>query len=299
MAMAIKKSFGSRVFNVINTIILAVFSYICLAPVLHVIFASFSDPLKLMRSEGILLKPLGFTLKGYELAFRMPGTLKAYGNTIFYVGVGTLINMVMSIISAYVLTFNEWKYVKFLTIMVTFTMFFNGGLIPNYLQIKNLGLLDTRWAILLPGAMSVWNLIVMKTSFKTLPKSLQESARIDGANEWTILFHIVVPLSKAVLAVMLLFYAVGHWNEWFNAMIYLRDRGKFPLQLILRELLVEESQTATVSQFSKVIKVGDLDMYKPLIRYTTIVIATVPVLCFYPFIQKYFVKGVMVGSIKG
>jgi putative aldouronate transport system permease protein len=147
--------------------------------------------------------------------------------------------------------------------------------------------------------MSVWNLIVMKTSFKTLPKSLQESARIDGANEWTILFHIVVPLSKAVLAVMLLFYAVGHWNEWFNAMIYLRDRGKFPLQLILRELLVEESQTATVSQYSKVIKVGDLDMYKPLIRYTTIVIATVPVLCFYPFIQKYFVKGVMVGSIKG
>ncbi|WZL77425.1 ABC transporter permease subunit [Eubacteriales bacterium mix99] len=136
-------------------------------------------------------------------------------------------------------------------------------------------------------------------AFKTLPKSLQESARIDGANEWTILFRIVVPLSKAVLAVMLLFYAVGHWNEWFNAMIYLRDRGKFPLQLILRELLVEESQTATVSQFSKVIKVGDLDMYKPLIRYTTIVIATVPVLCFYPFIQKYFVKGVMVGSIKG
>ena len=141
--------------------------------------------------------------------------------------------------------------------------------------------------------------LVEVKAFKTLPKSLQESARIDGANEWTILFRIVVPLSKAVLAVMLLFYAVGHWNEWFNAMIYLRDRGKFPLQLILRELLVEESQTATVSQFSKVIKVGDLDMYKPLIRYTTIVIATVPVLCFYPFIQKYFVKGVMVGSIKG
>ncbi|WP_129724379.1 carbohydrate ABC transporter permease [Xylanivirga thermophila] len=297
--MSIKKSTGEKVFNIINVIILTVFSFICLAPVLHVIFASFSDPLKLMRHQGILLRPLGFTLKGYELVFRMPGILTSYGNTLFYVTVGTLINIIMTAISAYVLTFQDWKYVRFLMLMITITMFFSGGLIPTYLQIKKLGLLDTRWALILPGAISVWNLIVMKTSFSSLPKSLQESARIDGASEWGILFKIILPLSKAVMAVMILFYAVGHWNSWFGAMIYLRDRSKYPLQLVLREILVQESQTATVSQFSKVIKVGDLDLYKPLIKYTTIVIATVPVLCFYPFVQKYFVEGVMIGALKG
>jgi len=297
--MSIKKSVGERIFNIINITILALFSFICLAPVLHVIFASFSDPLKLMRHQGILLKSLGFTTKGYELVFTMPSILTSYGNTIFYVVVGTFVNIILTSISAYVLTFTELKYVRFLIIIVMITMFFNGGLIPTYLLVKNLGLLDTRWAIILPGAISVWNLIVMKTSFSSLPRSLQESARIDGANEWIILFRIIIPLSKAVMAVMVLFYAVGHWNSWFNAMIYLRDRSKYPLQLILREILIQESQTATVSQFSKVIDVGDLDLYKPLVKYTTIVIATVPVLCFYPFVQKYFVKGVMVGSLKG
>lgn len=297
--MPIKKSTGERIFSVINVIILTLFSFICIAPVMHVIFASFSDPFRLMRNQGILFKPLGFTLKGYKLVFNMPGILTAYGNTLFYVVVGTLVNIVMTSISAYVLTFQEWKYVRFLMLMVTITMFFGGGLIPTYLQVQRLGLVDTRWALIFPGAISVWNLIVMRTSFMSLPKSLHESARIDGANEWTILFKIVLPLSKAVMAVMVLFYAVGHWNAWFGAMIYLRDRSKFPLQLILREILVQESQTATVSQFSKVIKVGDLDMYKPLIKYTTIVIATVPVLCFYPFVQKYFVEGVMIGALKG
>lgn len=296
--MVVKKTIGEKIFDFLNILFMVIFSFLCIAPILHVLFASFSDPLQLMRNQGIILKPLGFTLKGYQLVFRMPGILTGYKNTLIYVIGGTLINILMTSIGAYVLTFKNWSYTKFLMILVVITMFFSGGLIPSYLLMQKLHLTDTRWALLIPGAISSWNLIVMRTGFMSIPASLQESARIDGAGEWTILFRIILPLSKAVLAVMTLFYAVGHWNSWFGAMVYLRDRAKFPLQLILREILVQESQTATVSQFSQVIKVGELNMYKPLIKYTTIIIATVPVLCFYPFVQKYFMEGVMVGSVK-
>lgn len=298
--MSVQRTPGERVFNIFNMLFLGLITFVCIAPVLHVLFASFSEPTRLMQTEGIILRPLGFTLKGYDLVFRMPGLVSGYKNTIFYVVVGTTINMLMTAIGAYVLTFRNWGYTKFLMIMITFTMFFNGGLIPTYLTVKNLGMANTRWAIVIPGAISVWNLIIMRTSFLSIPDSMKESPRIDGANEWTILFRIIIPLSKAVIAVLILFYAIGHWNSWFSAMVYLRDRAKFPLQVILREVLFQENQSTGIStsQFSKVINVSELDLYKPLIRYTTIIVATVPVLFFYPFVQKHFVKGVMVGSLK-
>ena len=225
-------------------------------------------------------------------------------NTLFLVMVGTVSNMVMTCLAAWVLSQKRWWYSKFLMVLVTFTMFFSGGLIPSYLLVKDLGMLDSRLALIIPNLISVWNLIVMRTGFMNVPDSLSESARLDGANDFTILVRIIIPLSKAVLAVILLYYAVGYWNSWFGAMIYIRSRDKYPLQLVLREVLVLESSGSGMtnqgaSSVLNTVNADNISQYKKLVRYTTIVIATVPVLCFYPFIQKYFVKGVMIGGVKG
>jgi len=207
--------------------------------------------------------------------------------------IGTALNLTLTTFAAYALSRKAFLLKKAIMMGIVFTMFFSGGLIPSYLIVKGLGLYNSRFALILPGAMSAWNMIIMRTSFMGLPDSLEESAKIDGAHDFTILFRIVLPLSKAVVAVMILFYAVGHWNAWFNAMIYLKDRGKYPLQLILREILVMNSTEVMLS--------GDnfgssMDI---IIRYASIIVASVPILCVYPFLQKYFVKGVMIGAVKG
>lgn len=285
--------------DMIIYLILALFAFACLAPVIHVICASFSDPFKLDKNMGLLLKPLGFTFKGYQLLFTMPSIKSGYTNTIIIVVAGTIINMVMSCMCAFVLSQKNWGFGRALMIMVVITMFFNGGLIPSYFVVRDLNLLDNRLALMIPVAINVWNVIILRTSFMSLPESLLESARIDGANDFTTLFRIVLPLSQSVLAVIALFYAIAHWNSWFDAMIYIRSREKYPLQVVLREMLIVESTTVSVGEYSKSINPGDLNVYKKLIKYTAIVISTVPVLCFYPFIQKYFVKGIMIGSLKG
>jgi putative aldouronate transport system permease protein len=223
-------------------------------------------------------------------------------NTIFLVVVGASSNMIVTCLSAWVLSQKRWWYASFLMILVTITMFFSGGLIPTYLLVRDLGLLDNRLALILPNIVSVWNLIVMRTGFMQVPDDLAESAKLDGANEFVILTRIILPLSKAVLAVIFLYYAVGHWNAWFDAMIYIQTRSKYPLQLVLREVLVLESAGSTNAGAASVlntVNVSNISIYKKLVRYTTIVIATLPVLCFYPFIQKYFTKGVMIGALKG
>ncbi|MEK5418568.1 carbohydrate ABC transporter permease [Paenibacillus sp. FSL L8-0708] len=291
-----KTSLGDKAFDWINALFLCTMAVICVVPLLHVLSASFSDPGSITRSQGVMFWPRDFTVKGYELVFSNKSIISGYGNTIFYVTAGTLVNLLMTSLGAYVLSRKDFLWRDSITILVTVTMFFSGGLIPSYLLVKGVGLLGTRWALIIPSAISVWNLIVLRTSFASIPASLEESARIDGANDFTILFRIVLPLSKPVLAVMFLFYAVGHWNEWFSAMIYLNDRGMFPLQLILKEILVE-NQIANMTTYQS-INVNDTDYYRPLIKYTTIVVATVPILCMYPFIQKYFVQGVMIGSLK-
>ncbi|WP_129724922.1 carbohydrate ABC transporter permease [Xylanivirga thermophila] len=293
-----KRTTGEKVFDVINVIIMILLMISCLYPMLYVLFASISDPKILSQHRGILLKPLGFTLKGYDLVFSNPNISSGYINTIFYVIIGTAINIFMTSLGAYVLSRRNLYWRKLITFLITFTMFFGGGLIPYYLLVQKLGLINTRAAMIIPGAVSTWNLIVMRTSFLSIPDSLEESARLDGANDFTILFKIILPLSKATIAVMTLFYAVGHWNEWFNAMIFLRDRDLFPLQLILREILIT-NDTKDMTIITDASQLGEQDIYKSLVQYCTIIVATVPILFIYPFLQKYFVKGVMIGSVKG
>ena len=213
-----------RVFVAAMYIITGFLALLCLYPMIHVLMASISDPLKLMLHSGVLLQPQGISFKGYQIVFSNRNVYTGYFNTMYYVIVGTFINMLLSSLGAYALSRNKYIFKRTITVAIVFTMYFSGGLIPNFLLIRALGIYNTRLAIVLPGAIATWNLIVMKTSFQHIPSSLEESARIDGANDWVILFRIFLPVAKATIAVMTLFYAVGHWNAWFSAMIYLQDR---------------------------------------------------------------------------
>lgn len=287
-------SFGDRIFDTFNILFMIVLVIVTLYPFLHVLFASFSDPTQLIQHTGILLKPVGFSIEAYKLVLNDPMILIGYGNTIFYVVVGTVINVTLTALGAYALSRSNVMWARYIMIAIVFTMFFSGGLVPRYLLVNELGMLDTRWALIIPNAISAWNLIIMRTSFQAIPKSLEESARIDGANDFMILFKVVIPLSLPVMAVITLFYAVGHWNSYFDAMIFLRDRGLYPLQLVLRQILVTEDTSASLMGV-----MGD-ERYNlgQTIKYATIIVTTVPILFIYPFLQKYFVQGVMVGSIK-
>ncbi len=296
--MVIHKSTSEKVFDVFNALFMIGLIIITIYPLYYVIMASISDPKQLLRHEGFIFLPLGqATLKGYKLTLNNPNILLGYRNTAFYVLVGTLINLFMTSIGSYVVTRKHFHFRKLLLIMMTITMFFNGGLIPLFIVVQTLKIYNTVWAVLLPGAVSVWNLLIMKTFFEGIPASMEESAIIDGAGDWSVYWKIILPLSKPVIAVMVLFYGVGHWNEWFYPMIFLRDRGKFPLQLFLREILVlNQSSGATKATAENMMEES---YFKELIRYCTIIAATVPILCVYPFLQKYFVQGVMIGAIKG
>lgn len=296
--MVTKLSNSEKVFHFFNTVFLSVLTLVCMYPILYVIFASISDPNLLMQHEGPLLLPLGFTLKGYSLVLDNPNIGVGFYNTIFYVVIGTFISMLLTCFGAYALSRKQVYFAKHILILITITMFFSGGLIPFYMTVKGLGMYNTRWAVIIPSAISTWNLIVMRTSFMDIPASFEESARIDGANDFTILFRVILPVSKAIMAVMVLFYAVGMWNSWFNAAIFLNDRKYYPIQLILREILIQGDK-GNMLQVANGISAQSQNMYRQLIQYTTIVIATVPILFVYPFLQKYFVKGVMVGSLKG
>lgn len=287
-----KGSLGDKVFISIVYILMGLMAIACLYPMWHVVMASFSDPIELMRHTGVILKPLGYSLEGYRVVLQNPNIPQSYLNTILYVIAGTAINMFLTTLGAYALSRKGFMFKRTLTLLIVFTMYFNAGLIPNFLLVKGLGMYDSVWALLLPGAVSTWNLIVMKTSFASVPISLEESARLDGANDFVILWKIFLPLSKATVAVMILFYAVGHWSSWFNAMVYLQDREKFPLQLIMREILISNSTSGN--------SMADTDamFLQEVVKYATIVVSTVPILFIYPFAQKYFMKGVMMGSVK-
>ncbi|MFU0799900.1 MAG: carbohydrate ABC transporter permease [Xylanivirga thermophila] len=292
---SIKRTKGERVFGVINVIIMTIIMIVTVYPLLHVVFASISDPSRLIKHQGALLAPLGFSNQAYKMVFQNPSIFIGYKNTLFYVLVGTTINLFMTSLGAYGLSRKNLLWGKPIMFLVVFTMFFGGGLIPFFLTVKNLGMLNTRWAIVIPSAISTWNLIVMRTSFMGIPDSLEESARIDGANDIVILFKIILPLSLPVLAVMALFYGVGHWNGWFDAVIFLRNRALYPLQVFLREILIINADKNTMS----INRPLEDELIKKQLKYCTIIVATAPILCIYPFLQKYFVKGVMVGAIKG
>ena len=289
------KTISQQLFDILNTVFMIFMIVITLYPFLYVLFGSLSMPAEFGKHMGILIWPQGFQLEAYKLVLRNKDIISGYGNTIFYVLVGTACNIFFTILTAYVVSRKELMLKKFILIMMTITMFFGGGMIPTYLMIQQLGIMGTRWSIIFPGLISVTNVIIMRTSFMGIPYGLEESAHIDGANDFSILFRIVVPLSMPVISVMILFYGVGHWNSWFTAMLYLRDRRLFPLQLILREILVFNSTE------DMMVTLGSLrgqDMSE-IIKYATIIVSTVPILCIYPVLQKHFVKGVMIGALKG
>ena len=294
--MVKNKTVAYRIFLVFDYILLGAVAIVCLLPLLHVAFASFSDARWVMNQTGIILWPHGFTLEGYKLIFQNKQLINSYANTFLYVIASTGIGMVVTVLGVYPLSKKNVLWSNVLMLLISFTMLFNGGMIATYMVVRNLGMFDTRWAVILPTCVSAFNLILVRTSMSTIPAALEESAMLDGAGPVRILFQICLPLIKATLATVVLYYAVASWNSWFNASIYLRDRSKFPLQLILQEILITNDTTNATSS-------GDLagvaDMYKQLVKYCTIMVATVPILAFYPFIMKYFKKGVMIGSIKG
>jgi putative aldouronate transport system permease protein len=292
--MLIKRSLSEKAFDTGNTALLLILSLVTLYPLIYVLFASLSDPQFVVQNRGLLLYPQGFNFDAYVMVFNNPNILKSFGNTLYYLTIGTLINIVMTSLGAYALSRKTLMLKNPIMFMIVFTMFFEGGLIPLYLLMQNLGMLDTRMAIIIPSAMSAFNLIIMRTAFQAVPESLEESAKIEGAGDWTILLRVVLPLSMPVVAVMILFYGVSHWNSWFYASIFLQSRELYPLQIILREILISNDTNAMS------VGVGSSDQMAigETIKYATIIVATLPILFLYPFLQKYFVKGVMIGAVK-
>ena len=289
-------SVSRKVFIVFNSLFLAFLTFIFLAPMLHVLFASISDPIELNRHQGLFLWPRGqLNIEGYRRVFRNPNILNGYINTAFYVIVGTFLSVIFTAAAGYAFSRKRFLMRNKLMLLITFTMLFNGGLIPTYMVVRGVGLLDSRWAMILPSLISAYNLIIMRTFFASISDSLEESARIDGANDFQVFFSIYMPLAKAGIAVMVLFYGVSNWNSWFPALIYLQSRDKMPLQMVLRDILIINDVNAISSSLDMA---GDLERYRALVRYCTIIVATVPILFIYPLIQKHFVTGVMIGSIK-
>lgn len=284
----IKQTKGERVFNVFNIVFLALLSICAFYPMYYVLMASFSQSGQLMAHSGMLLTPAGFSTSAYEVIINNKNIWTGYGNTLFIVIIGTLLSLAFTSMAAYPLSRKTFGLRNFFMMLITFTMMFSGGLIPRFLVVKDVGLYDSIWSLILPVAINTTNLIIMRTAFAAIPESLEESAKIDGANDLIIYVRIVMPLAKATLAVLALYYGVAYWNSWFTASIYLRSRSKFPLQLILREILIANENENT-----------DSELMSESIKYAAIIVSTVPILCAYPFLQRYFVKGVMIGAVKG
>ncbi|MFC5451879.1 carbohydrate ABC transporter permease [Paenibacillus aestuarii] len=290
-----KTSYSDKVFvGIIHAVLLALV-IITLYPMIYVTFASISDAAQLITYKGFLYKPLGFSVEAYKSVFHNPAILKGYRNTLFILVFGVATNLIVTALGAYVLSRRNVMWNKVFIFMVVLTMFFSGGLVPLYLVVKQVGLIDSLWATILPFTVNTFNLIIMRTAFMTVPESLEESAKIDGANHFTILFRIIIPLSMPVIAVMILYYAVEKWNGWFYASIFIKDRELYPLQLTLREILIANNTDAMSSGANA----ADQFQIGETIKYATIMVASVPILVLYPFVQKYFVKGVMIGAVKG
>jgi len=290
LSKSAKYSRGEDVFMVFNYIFLGLIAFATFYPVYYVLAASLSDNSLLMQHTGLLFAPKGFSFAAYERVFRNPMILVGYRNTLFILVVGVFLALLMTSICAYFLSRKNVYFKKPIMMAITFTMFFQGGMIPAYLNLRDLQLTNTLWGLIIPGMISVYNMIILRTSFQSIPESLTEAALIDGAGHIQILFRIVLPLSKAILAVMILYYGIAIWNAWFWASAILRRRELLPLQVILREILLQNSTLE--------ISTGDQEAVFETIKYATIIVATVPVLCIYPFLQKYFARGVMLGSVK-
>ena len=287
---------GDRAFDIINTLLLVFVFLVIFYPLYYVLIASFSDP-DLVLTGKIFLLPKGFQLESYQKVFENSEVMNGYLNTILYAVVGTCINLAVTLSAGYALSRTDLRGKKALTLFFVFTMFFSGGTVPTYMLVRNLKLLNTFWAMVLPNAMSVWNLILCRNFFEgNIPKELLEVSQIDGCRNYYFFLKIVLPLSKALSAVMVLFYAVGHWNSYMQPLMYLSDRDKYPLQLVLKNILISSQPDASLAGMT-----DRAEMYKQteMLKYALVVVSSVPMIVLYPFVQKYFVQGVMVGSVKG
>lgn len=283
---------GERIFYGANNVLMILLCVIVLVPLIHVVAGSFSDGMTYMAHRGLLLWPLKPSLEAYAAVMKNPNIWTGYQNTLFIVIIGTTLNILFSLVAAYVLSRKEYMLKRFFNLLVVFSMYFSGGMIPFFLVVKGYGLYNSTWALIIPQLINVFNLVIVRTAMLGVPDSLEESAQLDGAGHLTILFRIITPLIKPTVAVVCLYYAVSHWNSWFNTMLFVKKREMYPLQLILREILILSDLSSSST--------GDEAFFlSETIQFATIVVATVPVLCIYPFIQKYFVKGIMVGAVKG
>lgn len=296
-AIRIKSSFGDRVFDYANIFLLFILLLLVVLPLLFIVNASFSDPDEVLRGN-VLLYPAGFTMEGYARVFSDPKVWQGYWNVAVYTVVGTAINLLMTIAGAYPLSRKDFRGCSFFMVLITFTMFFSGGMIPSFLLVKDLGLYNSMWAIVLPPAVGVWNLIIAKTYFQySIPNELKEAAHIDGCNNIVFLLKIVIPLSFPILAVLGLFYGVGHWNNFMRALLYLSDENKYPLQIVLRQILLQNQISgASLDDITSAVERQKLSQ---LLRYSLIIVSSAPLLIVYPFLQRFFVKGMLIGAVKG
>ncbi len=293
----IKESQSDKIFTWMNTTGLCFLLLLVLYPLIYILSSSVSS-VEAVASGKVWLWPVDFSLVGYKAVFKHKLIMTGFMNSFFYMFVGTMVNVIMTILAAYPLSRKDFFMRNFFMILVIFTMLFDGGLIPRYILVKDLGLLDTRWALIIPTALGVWQVIIARTYFKaTIPDEMLDAAHMDGCNDIQFLYKIVIPLSAPILAVISLFYAVGHWNQFFNALIFLKNQQLFPLQLVLRDILIQNE--VSLDMLSDITEMSERQGLTDLLKYSLIVVASVPVLAIYPFVQKHFVKGVMIGSLKG
>ena len=297
----LKRARGDVIYDVIIFCILTFLFLIVAYPLYFVIISSISDPIAVSAGKVTVL-PVGFTLDGYKEVFKTKTVMRGFANSILYTVVGTLVNLFVTIPTSYALSRKDFTLKKPITLFYLLTMFVSGGMMPTYIIVRNTGLLNTMWALILPGAMGVYNMIVARTFFITnIPVELMEAAKLDGCGNTRFFFYIVLPLSGAITAILCLYYGVGHWNNYFSALIYITTREKWPLQLELRNILLLNSVGATsrVMTEQELKEKERLDALKEMMKYSLIIISSIPVLVIYPFVQKHFVKGVMIGSVKG
>lgn len=293
----IRETGVDRVFNIINYTILTVFLVVILYPLIYVVSASLSDGAAVISGQVVLL-PVNFSLVAYERIFHYERIWTGYANSLFYAVVGTLVNLTMTLIAAYPLSRRDLFGRNVIVGLFLFTLFFSGGLIPAYLLVKDLGLRNTRWALIIPQALSIWNLLIAITFMRTsIPHELLEASQLDGCNDFQYFLKVLLPLSTPLIAVLALFYAIGHWNQFFAALLYLTNKDLFPLQIILRDILI--SSQVDMNMMEDLQSMAAREAMRELLKYALIVVASVPVLMIYPFAQKYFVKGIMLGSVKG
>jgi len=302
MKSAVKESAQDRLFVLGNYIYVFIAFLIVFYPLVYMLSASISDP-KLVSSGEMWLLPKGITFEGYQRVFQDSSIWRGYGNTILYTVVGTAINLFVTLPAAYALSRQDFVGRHFFMGMFMVTMFFSGGLVPTYLLVKELGMINTMWAIVLPSAATIYNIIVSRTFFQSsIPKELQEASQIDGSSNTGLFIKIILPLSMPIVAVMALFYGVGNWNSYFSALIYLNEADKYPLQLVLRQILVLQEMSAQgggMMDASTATALNNKAEIAALVKYAVIIVATAPIIAVYPFLQRYFVQGVMIGSVKG